>query len=340
MKYRDTKETSGETLRRVIALMAKHAAAYHPVSYAVWYEYASGRNAKLKQAVDAFLGSGAQLDDKSIQEFFDTYIVERDEEAMRRLYADFQRIVTEISHSAHETGVQAGRYGDSLAQIGHRLEESVDRLPLEAIVEELVAGTLQMHVWVTTLEKQLAERRQEIEELRVAISEVQSESHTDPMTGLANRRGFDKAINELLALENSDRGETCLLIADVDHFKKINDAYGHVFGDKVICAVAQTLKSGVKGRDIVARFGGEEFVVLLAKTPLAGAYTVAEQLRATVEQSRIRRGETTLDAVTISIGVTAYRGGESVTEFIHRADLALYTSKQNGRNRITVAPEA
>jgi diguanylate cyclase len=196
-----------------------------------------------------------------------------------------------------------------------------------------------MHGWMEAMEKQLAERRQEVEELRTAIGEVQSESNTDPMTRLLNRRGFDTGLSLVFAPDNPDRLETCLLIADIDHFKKINDTYGHLFGDKIICTVAQALKNGVKGRDIVARFGGEEFVVLLLKTPLAGARAVAEQLRATVERSRVRRGETTLDAITISIGVAAYRDGESVTEFIHRADLALYASKQNGRNRITVAPQ-
>jgi diguanylate cyclase len=339
MKYRDTKENSGETLRRVVALMAKHTAAYHPVSYTVWYEYTSERNPKLKQAIDDHVASGAQLDDKSIQEFFDKYIVERDEEALRRLYTEFQRIVGDIAHSAQETGAQASQYGDSLAQIGRRLEEKADQLPLQAIVEELIAGTQHMHGWMETMEKQLTERRQEVEELRTAISEVQSESNRDPMTGLLNRRGFDAGINQVLAPDNPDRRETCLLIVDIDHFKKINDTYGHLFGDKIICAVALALKNGVKGRDIVARFGGEEFVVVLTKTSLAGARAVSEQLRAAVEQGRVRRGETTLDAVTISIGVAAYHDGESVNEFIHRADLALYASKQNGRNRVTIAPE-
>lgn len=339
MKYRDTKESSSEVLRMVIALMAKQSAAYHPVSYTVWYEYASGRNPRLKEALDTLLATGAGLDDQTIQEFFDKYIAERDEEALRQLYAEFRRIISEASESASEAGTQAQQYGDSLAQIGRRLAAGADLSSLKAIVEGLVTETLQMHSSVAALEKQLAEHHREVENLRTAVMEVQSEAYTDPMTSLLNRRGFEKAINEVFGAGNPDRAETCLLVADIDHFKNINDTHGHLLGDNVICAVAQALKNSVKGRDTVARFGGEEFVVLLTKTPLAGARAVAEQVRTTIEQGRIRRGDASIGAVTISVGVAAYRDGETIADFIHRADLALYASKQNGRNRVTLAGE-
>jgi diguanylate cyclase len=112
-----------------------------------------------------------------------------------------------------------------------------------------------------------------------------------------------------------------------------------VFGDRVIRIVGEALRAAVKGRDIVARFGGEEFAVLLIDTPAIGARAAAEQMRDQVSRARIRRlsTEETVGNITVSLGVTAYRPGESVSEFIHRADTALYTSKQAGRNRVTVA---
>ncbi len=137
----------------------------------------------------------------------------------------------------------------------------------------------------------------------------------------------------------AERGP-CLLIADIDNFKMVNDAYGHLFGDKVLCSVAKILKANIKGRDMAARYGGEEFVVLLPETTLDGARLLAEKIRATIGRSRIRRAENRQETaqITVSFGVASYCSGETAREFIDRADSALYASKKQGRNRVTVAP--
>jgi diguanylate cyclase len=128
-------------------------------------------------------------------------------------------------------------------------------------------------------------------------------------------------------------------MCDIDHFKKINDNYGHLFGDKVIRAVAQVLTDNVKGRDTAARYGGEEFIVLLPNTPLEGARALAEKIRSTIEGGRIKKGGGEETAkVTISLGVSRYAPGESSASFIERADKALYVSKQSGRNQVSLAP--
>lgn len=115
-----------------------------------------------------------------------------------------------------------------------------------------------------------------------------------------------------------------------------------MFGDRVIRTIGELLKATVKGQDVVARYGGEEFALLLPETPLAGAKVVAERLREAVAQSRIRRlnSEETVGCITISAGLANYYSGEAVATFIDRADAALYASKAQGRNRVTVAPEA
>jgi diguanylate cyclase len=161
----------------------------------------------------------------------------------------------------------------------------------------------------------------------------------DGLTGLANRRSFDIVLANFLAELSPNAPGPSLLMADIDHFKHINDNYGHLFGDKVIRAIATILRENVKGKDIAARYGGEEFVVVLPDTPLSGAYRVAELLRKTVAKSSIRRGGSheSVDNVTISIGVACHRPGETDVELIARADKALYQSKQEGRNRVTVA---
>lgn len=126
-------------------------------------------------------------------------------------------------------------------------------------------------------------------------------------------------------------------MADIDHFKKCNDSYGHLFGDKVLRNVGQVLKKMVKGQDTAARVGGEEFVVFLPDTPIEGAAMLAEHIRATIAAGRISAAnQTEAGQITISLGVTDFRLGDSIESFLTRADKALYASKANGRNRVTV----
>jgi diguanylate cyclase len=165
---------------------------------------------------------------------------------------------------------------------------------------------------------------------------LQSEALTDPLTGLLNRRGLEREIERLCGQDPKALAHAAVLIADIDHFKRINDNYGHLFGDQVIRATAQALEQGVKGRDLIARFGGEEFLIVLPDTPAAGALAVAEQVRMSFAKVRIRRtgSEEFADPVTISIGVSLPAEGEAFEAALGRADQALYLAKNAGRNRV------
>jgi diguanylate cyclase len=125
-------------------------------------------------------------------------------------------------------------------------------------------------------------------------------------------------------------------MGDVDHFKKFNDTWGHATGDQVLRLVAQCFKATVKGRDTAARFGGEEFVVILPATALKNAERVAENIRKAVESKKIVKRSTgeTLGSITLSIGVSQYVKGEDPAETINRADACLYAAKRGGRNRV------
>jgi diguanylate cyclase len=129
-------------------------------------------------------------------------------------------------------------------------------------------------------------------------------------------------------------------MADIDHFKVVNDMHGHLLGDKVLRAVAHVLKSNIKGRDMAARLGGEEFAVILPDTSAAGAAALAKQIRSRVAHGRIKRSaaQGQIGQVTLSIGVAVAEAGESLESLMQRADAALYAAKQNGRNRVEVAP--
>ncbi|MDT8903511.1 diguanylate cyclase [Anaeroselena agilis] len=159
---------------------------------------------------------------------------------------------------------------------------------------------------------------------------------TDPLTGLANRRRFMDALHGEIGRSRRSGRPFSLLMLDIDHFKHVNDTYGHNLGDKAIMALAETLAAGIREIDIAGRLGGEEFGVILADTGLAGALVAAERLRQAVAAVNIAAGDGAAFRITVSIGA-AEQGGEggSPEELMHRADTALYASKNSGRNRVT-----
>lgn len=338
MKYKDSPSQSGEYLRLVVPLMAKHQAPAHPFSYAVWYEYVSGINQQLKKEIDALLDQGQTLNSEQIEALYRKYISECDETTMLQLHADMRRLLTNISESAAQTGDQASRFDDALERYGSQLEQGMDVGSVQRIVDGLTADTRVMRDSVSDLQARLSESRREVDVLRNELKRAREEAVTDALTGLVNRKGLSEAMEEAIAMVTKSSEIPCLLMLDIDHFKRINDNYGHLLGDKVIQFIGKTLQSSIKGRDTAARYGGEEFAILLPETTLQGAQAVGENIRATVERGRIRRmdNKESIGAITVSVGVARYRDGESISEFIGRADKALYASKHGGRNRVTV----
>lgn len=162
--------------------------------------------------------------------------------------------------------------------------------------------------------------------------DLQREADTDPLTQLRNRRGFDaRADRQLAACVDNDAPATVLMI-DIDRFKSINDTHGHDGGDIVLRAVAESLADHIRTDDVVARFGGEEFVVLLPGADLTDATSRAEALRAAIDGLTVEVEPGLIAHVTISIGVAEFDG--SLDEALHRADAALYVAKDNGRNQV------
>jgi diguanylate cyclase (GGDEF)-like protein len=164
------------------------------------------------------------------------------------------------------------------------------------------------------------------------------QSMTDPLTGLLNRRSYLDLSGKEETRARRHGNPFSVLMLDIDHFKKINDTYGHPVGDLAIKALAAVCSSALRPHDILARYGGEEFVLTLPHTPAEGARTVAERIREAVEQTTVS-SENGVVRFTVSIGVSTYSNGESFDHIVERADKALYISKEGGRNRVTVASE-
>jgi diguanylate cyclase len=334
IRYTESIEKSAEHLRQALALMSKQKAGLHPVSYAVWYEHVAGINRALSEQIDTLCADGKVLDEDQTWELYRRFIAAIDNETALQLSNDMQQVLATMSGSAAIAEGHASNFGNSLARWDAEIAISS-----AASIARIREDTNHMQEAVSTLKTQLDASQHEIDRLEQEITRAREDALCDGLTGLTNRKGFDLALTHHISDMGGNHQPPCLLMADIDYFKQVNDNYGHLFGDKVIQTVANILKASVKGADLAARFGGEEFVVLLPDTPLEGAQVLAEKIRSTIARSRIHRqgDHEALQTITISIGVTAYRTGEPVNVFINRADAALYSSKAEGRNRVTVA---
>ena len=193
--------------------------------------------------------------------------------------------------------------------------------------EQELAGRLQ------GLSERVASMEHEALGYREHLEEQRQKALLDPLTGLPNRAAWSEQVEREMLDWQENGGHLAMAILDLDHFKRINDNYGHLAGDKVLKIVADQLRKRLRGRDFIARFGGEEFVLLLPQTTPAAAAQMAEVLRATVEACPFHfKGERVV--ITTSIGLDAFRSGERSDQVLKRADAALYRAKDQGRNRV------
>jgi diguanylate cyclase len=230
-------------------------------------------------------------------------------------------------------------YNKSVDSYLNSISAKFDDQNIKSVVKNLIQSTMTLKESGKKLSQKLEESTNEIATLKKDLEQVTVESQRDFLTGAFNRKTFEKYADEQLAAAKQVGGAVCLLMIDIDHFKRFNDRYGHLIGDEVLKTVAKTLINSLKGQDMVARFGGEEFVVILPQTPIEGAKKIAEMVRTTIATKELKRKDTgeSYGAITVSMGISLFKPEvDNLLTMIKRADEALYESKKNGRNRVTV----
>jgi two-component system cell cycle response regulator len=181
-------------------------------------------------------------------------------------------------------------------------------------------------------------RRLYADRLRTMVSSAVELAITDPLTGLYNRRYLDAHLASAIDRARLLAKPVCVLLFDIDHFKQINDTYGHDAGDDVLREFSERLRRGVRGIDLVARYGGEEFLLVMPETDAAFAGSVAERLRGDVEKDAFATRAGATIPVTVSIGIAEWLGpSDNAEELVKRADAALYAAKRAGRNRVVAS---
>jgi diguanylate cyclase len=293
-------------------------------------------NPSLNQRVNQIFRDGtatAELAERLYNEFL------KSQDANERISSVSERMANRIEavHEAIDTAMAtASEYSGTLESASGDLGGSLTDAQLRELAQRLLGETRKMQDANVQLEQKLEASRDDIAALQRDLDEVRRESMLDPLTKIFNRKSFDEGMLKAFAEAAEHGSPLCLMLVDIDHFKRFNDTWGHQTGDQVLRLVAMTLKSNIKGKDIAARYGGEEFAAILPETDLEGAIIVADNIRKAVQAKELLKRSTNekLGRITASFGVAAYAPGDTPSSLIERADRCLYAAKHAGRNRV------
>ncbi len=337
MRYKETKEQSAEILRLTLPLMAQHRAAYHPQTYTLWYEHVAGINPRLSNELDQRVARRESLTDDDVWRLHANFVIARDAEALERMHQRLQTLLSDTATAASSAGIEASQFNQTLQLHKSQLTQPLAMELITDIVADLITDTERMRIVTEELTEQLERSTREARNLAEQLKQAEHQAKLDPLTGMLNRRGVEQRMRSFVEDAGSLKGGV-MLLADIDHFKALNDTYGHLLGDKVLRAVAQVICESIKGRDIAARIGGEEFAIFLPDTTIEGATILAKRICAATSSRTIRRNgtEQSIDRVTISIGVAASMETDTLETLLDRADKAMYAGKQAGRNRVSL----
>lgn len=308
-----------------------------PENYSVWYEYSMGTTWELNQAIDDLLNEGATFTRQINHQLYNTYIADGASETMENVQAETKALVESLLNKLQGMHKGTRKFSGSLDNFQEILKSEPDVETFSKMVANLIDETAEIEQSNAQMVETLGLMNSEVDALRSDMENLNVVALTDPLTGINNRRAFDEAIEVLLSQYAAKAHIFSFLLLDIDHFKMFNDTHGHAIGDKVLAYVAATLKQSIRAEDVIARFGGEEFVILLPDTDYIGAMAVADIVRAMVCQKNLLAGtesKKNIGRINISIGVAVVRDDDDPSSIIDRADKALYQAKETGRNRV------
>ena len=341
MNYTENTPKAGEYLRLTLAHIAKHNLSANPVNYTVWYEYVSGKNLKLKQAVDFLLEKSPPLTNQKIEGLYQKFVTDGDRIVISRILTKVNLMLREITSHVTETEGDLAGHGRALDKMAGQLQDVDDFDGVRHIIDQMIDTTKAIIKSGSRLQNRMEVSSKDLQQLHRELEVSQKEARTDALTGLANRRGLEKRLEIERIRARQNNTPFSVILVDIDYFKKVNDRFGHLVGDSLLKGVARVLRSQTRRNDMVARFGGEEFLILLPETDVAGAYSVAEKIRTTLlnKEWTIKESKKSIGLVTASMGIALYDMDESDNSVIHRADAALYKAKAQGRNQVVIQAE-
>lgn len=308
-----------------------------PANYEFWYRYVTASDPALTEAVDAVMRTMGRVSTRAMENIRREIYGSDAAPDLQQLLEQTQDQLHRVSTYVEGADADAKDYSRTLEQGRFGIEAaSEDGDSHAALLAEMLNATNAMIDKTEKLEKRLAASGEEISSLKQDLKTARSESRTDALTALPNRKAFAAYLEAQAARAVADRKPLCLAFCDIDHFKNFNDTWGHRLGDEVLRLVGKSLEQLCHGVGYPARYGGEEFVIVLPGRDLGSARDICEQIRDFIASRAVR---TKADAqevgrITLSLGLAQLAWTDGVEELIERADAALYRAKETGRNRV------
>ncbi len=332
----DSFEKASLNAQKTMALLEDRKIKSIPQNFTIWYEYLSGENPAINELVNRLISEQGKFTESVAKQIYNEFFSHEKEskqirETNRLMQQSMETLLREIRCSSNGLA----NYEETLESFAGSAEDQ-DINAMQQMVARVISETRQMSAQSKILNDSLNQASAEIDILREKLETVEHENLTDPLTGIANRKRFDMVLEEYSERSKNSSTGMCLVMSDIDHFKKFNDDHGHLFGDQVLKLVAQTLHNGIDELGIAARYGGEEFGIILPETNINKAIRLADELRESVSSKKLvkRNTGTNVGKITMSFGVAQFDPGETLDSFVSRADKALYSAKAAGRNQV------
>lgn len=343
---KDSALANPETFKKSLSLaneaiqrMQSHQVPPVPVHYAVWYTHAAGENEALSKAIETLDLSDPDRASAGTSALYDEYLspqtdASRVQETGLRIEKELGEVLAVLATATGDAEQFQTALQSNLAELASDQGLDMIKTVIRSLVDE--AGKIQTSN--LELRRQLEASTSEIVNLRENLADMRREVLTDSLTQIANRKMLDLTLKQEIEMAAAQGSALAVVMTDIDHFKKFNDTFGHQVGDQVLRLVAKILQKNVRDGELAARYGGEEFALVLPGCSLEEARSICDRIRQIVStrQLRDRTNGKSMGTITLSLGVSAYRAGDTADGLVERADACLYEAKRSGRNRTVV----